>query len=108
MTSQHIEARFEEAIESHLLSKGWKSGTPSNYRPSLGLDTAELYTFLGATQSKEWERLVGLHGGADVAQRKFAERLAKEIDVRGTVDVLRRGVVDLGVRIDLAYFRPAH
>jgi type I restriction enzyme R subunit len=104
----HTELRFEEAIEAHLIANGWISGFASNYRAELGLDTAELYTFIGATQPKEWERLLGLHGGADVAQRKFAERLAAEINQRGTVDVLRRGVVDLGVRISLAYFRPAH
>ncbi len=108
MAGSHTELRFEEAIEAHLLGHGWISGTASNYRPALGLDTAELFTFIGATQPKEWERLLGLHGGADVAQRKFSERLAAEITQRGTVDVLRRGVVDLGVRIDLAYFRPAH
>ncbi|MDT7539368.1 MAG: type restriction enzyme subunit [Actinomycetota bacterium] len=104
----HTEARFEEAIEAHLVDHGWLHGTASNYRPALGLDTAELFTFIGATQPMEWERLLGLHGGADVAQRKFAERLAAEITQRGTVDVLRRGVVDLGVRISMAYFRPAH
>ncbi|MDP3712154.1 MAG: DEAD/DEAH box helicase family protein [Mycobacteriales bacterium] len=108
MAGSHTELRFEEAIEAHLLVSGWYSGVANNYRPALGLDTAELYTFIGATQPMEWERLLGLHGGADVAQRKFAERLAAEIDQRGTVDVLRRGVVDLGVRISLAYFRPAH
>ncbi len=32
----------------------------------------------------------------------------KELDARGTVDVLRHGVVDLGVRIRLAFFKPAH
>jgi type I restriction enzyme R subunit len=108
MAGSHIELRFEEAIEAHLLAQGWISGTASNYRPALGLDTAELFTFIGATQANEWERLLGLHGGADVAQRQFAERLAAEINQRGTIDVLRRGVVDLGVRISLAYFRPAH
>jgi type I restriction enzyme R subunit len=34
--------------------------------------------------------------------------LAAEIDKRGTLDVLRHGVVDHGVTIRLAYFRPAH
>ncbi len=108
MASSHTELRFEEAIQSHLLAHGWMSGTARNFRPALGLDTAELFAFIGATQPKEWERLLGLHGGADASQRKFAERLAAEITQRGTVDVLRRGVVDLGVRINLAYFRPAH
>jgi type I restriction enzyme, R subunit len=38
----------------------------------------------------------------------FYARLAAEVDKRGTVDVLRRGVIDHGVLIRLAYFRPAH
>jgi len=108
MAGSHTELRYEEAIEAYLLAHGWISGTASNYLPALGLDTAELFTFIRATQPDEWERLLGLHGGAAVAQRKFAERLAAEINQRGTVDVLRRGVVDLGARINLAYFRPAH
>jgi type I restriction enzyme R subunit len=108
MADSHKELQFEEAINAHLLAHGWISGTASNYRPVLGLDIAELFTFIGATQATEWKRLLGLRGGADVAQRKFSERLAAEITQRGTVDVLRRGVVDLGVRIELAYFRPAH
>ncbi len=37
-----------------------------------------------------------------------AKRLAAELDARGTVEVLRQGVVDLGVTIRLAFFQPAH
>ncbi len=40
MAGLHTELRFEAAIESHLLGHGWISGTASNYRPALGLDTA--------------------------------------------------------------------
>lgn len=100
---------FEEAIESHLLEHGWAKSVPSNFDPVLGLDTAELFAFLGATQIREWESLLGRYGNdPDAAQRGFAKRLASEIDSRGTVDVLRHGVVDLGVTIRLAFFRPAH
>jgi type I restriction enzyme R subunit len=100
--------RFEDAIKEHLVGNGWYEGSPDNYSAVLALDTAELNTFIAATQPQEWDRLVGLHGGAEVAQRKFAERLAAEVSQRGAVDVLRRGVKDLGVTIQLAYFRPAH
>ena len=107
-SSLHKEASFEDAIEAHLVGNGWKQGSADGYRAGLALDTAELFTFIGATQANEWERLIGLHGDAGTAQRKFAERLAAEVTLRGTVDVLRRGVRDLGVTIRLAYFRPAH
>jgi len=38
--------------------------------------------------------------------RQFALRVASEIDSRGVLDVLRQGVEDRGVQMDLAYFRP--
>lgn len=104
----HREAAFEGAIEAHLLASGWQQGTASHYRRDLGLDTAVLFEFIGATQAKAWNRLIALHGGAGQAQAKFAKRLAAEIDSRGTIDVLRRGVEDTGVKIRLAFFKPGH
>ena len=108
MSSVHGEGAFETAIEAHLLTNGWVQGSPSHYRRDLGLDTAVLFEFIGATQAKAWDRLVGLHGGADQAQLKFSKLLAAQIDARGTVDVLRRGVEDMGVKLRLAFFKPAH
>jgi len=104
----HGEGAFESAIEAHLLANGWMQGTASHYRRDFGLDTAVLFEFIGATQPNQWSRLIALHGGANEAQHKFGMRLAAEIDARGTMDVLRRGVEDLGVKIRLAFFRPAH
>jgi type I restriction enzyme R subunit len=103
------EVAFEDAIEAHLLEHaGYTRGVPTHYDPVLALDTAELFTFIGATQADAWEDLVQRNGGdPDLAQRRFAERLAKQIDERGTVDVLRHGVDDLGVHVRLAYLRPA-
>jgi type I restriction enzyme R subunit len=107
--SVHREIAFEDAIERAMLASGWLPGQAANYRRELGLDTAELFTFIGATQVDQWERLVEFEGGdLDAAQRKFAERLGREIDRRGALDVLRHGVKDRGVLIRLAYFRPAH
>ncbi|MGH3815398.1 MAG: type I restriction endonuclease, partial [Pseudonocardiaceae bacterium] len=80
-----------------------------NVNAELGIDTGELYRFLGDTQQKSWDRLIELYGGDQpTAQRQFAQRVAAEIDSRGVLDVLRQGVRDRGVQIDLAYFRPGH
>ncbi|MEX1177033.1 MAG: type I restriction endonuclease [Nitriliruptor sp.] len=49
-----------------------------------------------------------LSSDAAKARAQFADRVAKELDTRGTVDVLRHGVVDLGVPFRLASFKPAH
>ncbi len=104
------EDAFETEIAGWLTGHGgYTAGAVEHFDPEIGIDTAELWEFIGATQADEWHRLRMLHGGsADDAQRAFKARLAKELDTRGTVDVLRRGVVDHGVTIRLAYFRPAH
>jgi type I restriction enzyme R subunit len=103
------ERGFEETIETALLACGYIRSYPSHFDPALGLDTSELFAFLGAAQPREWETLLGRYGGdANAAQSGFVKRLAAEIDHRGTVDVLRRGVTDLGVTIRLAFFAPAH
>lgn len=104
----HLESAFEETIQAHLLGNGWIQGASDAYNRALGLDTAQLFTFIGATQVEAWEKLVGLHGSQEKAQQKFASRVAGEVTARGTIDVLRRGVKDLGVHISLAYFAPAH
>jgi type I restriction enzyme R subunit len=103
------ERGFEGAIEASLLEHGgYQRSHPSNFDRDLGLDTAELFTFIGETQPKAWDALLARRGeDPNAAQREFAKRLAKEIDNRGTVDVLRRGVIDYGITIQLAFFKPA-
>jgi len=108
MPTTHTEVHFEDAIERHLLEHGWHPGNSATYDRHHALDTSETFAFIGATQPEAWDQLVQRHGGADQAQAMFRQRLIDELDRRGVVDVLRRGVTDLGVKLDLAYFRPAH
>ncbi|MEV6492473.1 DEAD/DEAH box helicase family protein, partial [Actinoplanes sp. NPDC051633] len=107
--SVHGEGAFEAAIEGSLIDGGWEQGLAYNYDRKLGLDTSELFIFLGSTQNESWLKLVAYHSSNPAeAQRHFAEYLAKQIDERGPLDVLRRGVKDKGILFRLAYFKPAH
>lgn len=112
------ERAFETAICDSLTSSGGylpaKVGNTADrdddFLPDLALDTAELFAFIGATQGEEWEKVRKSHSSADEAQRAFAQRVAKELNSRGTVDVLRHGVVYAGhekAEFRLAYFRSA-
>ena len=104
----HTEFAFEERVEYELLRRGWIRG-PRAYDAELGLATAELWEFVGKTQVKKFEKLIELHGGDQAtAMRAFAIRVANEVDARGVLDVLRHGVKDRGVLVDLCYFRPGH
>jgi type I restriction enzyme R subunit len=103
------ELKFEGAIEAWLLDRGgYTKGDPRAFDVALGLDPAEVLAFVRATQATAWDSLSARHGGGPAAETSFLRRLAKELDERGTVDVLRHGVKDLGVEMRLAYFKPAH
>jgi len=110
------ERGFEDAITGSLVEQGGyrvcKWGTKPEWAADFdrvrGLDTAELFAFIEETQPKAWERLVAVHGGVDGARQQFADRLAKQLDERGTVDVLRHGLNDHGIEVRLAFFKPAH
>ncbi|MCA1708357.1 MAG: type I restriction endonuclease subunit R, partial [Actinobacteria bacterium] len=108
-TPAHLERKFEQEVEVHLLANGWERGAPAYFDSALGLDTGELLAFIGATQHAAWDELVERRGGdRDKAQREFRKLVAKRIDESGTLHVLRRGVTDLGIDFQLAYFKPEH
>lgn len=108
MSPVHHESVFGDAIVASLLVNGWELGNRTDYRAELGLDTAQLFTFIGATQAAEWSDLIDYYGGdPDAAQAGFVRRIDQAIGADGVLDVLRNGVKDRGVRIRLAYFRPS-
>ncbi|MEV0328956.1 type I restriction endonuclease [Micromonospora echinospora] len=104
----HHESVFGDAIVATLLAGGWTQGDPADYRPELGLDTVQLFTFVGATQAQEWEDLVVRCGGdRNEAQREFTKGIDRAINDDGVLDVLRKGFKVHGLRFRVAYFRPS-
>jgi len=107
------EAAFEEFICRWLVEQGGYdevklAQAPPDFDVIAGLDRGELFTFIGRTQGAAWNELLTRYGNdASKAQRGFVSRLSQQLDVRGTIEVLRHGVEDLGVTLRLAYFKPA-
>ena len=104
----HKEADFEAAIVESLVEHGgYVEGDPAAFNAELGLFERDLVDFVQHTQPEKWDGLVKLYGAS--AGAKLAKRVAKQIDARGTVDVLRHGIDEQNVKsIRLASFRPAH
>ncbi|HMP57769.1 MAG TPA: DEAD/DEAH box helicase family protein [Gemmatales bacterium] len=105
MPTDHTEKGFEQAIESHLLSHGYEKGNPEHFVARLALDPVTLVRFLKDTQPKEWAKLAGLYGSD--AEAQIVETIALNLDQRGSLDCLRHGVTDRGVKLRLAFFQPA-
>ena len=99
------EQTFETAIDQHLLAHGYLHGSPSDYDSGPGFDTAHLFAFLKESQPDEWSALEKTHGAA--VEAMVAKRIAQELAKLGTLRVLRQGVIDHGVRLRLAFFKPA-
>lgn len=123
------EKNFEETIEAALLAGGPDDPEPSKilrdratadgdfilggfvkrkpeaYDRLLCLIPADVIAFIQATQPKQWEKLKIQYG--EETRPRFLQRLAKEVERRGTLDVLRKGVKDVGARIQMAYFHPS-
>ncbi|XOQ45321.1 MAG: Type I site-specific restriction-modification system, R (restriction) subunit and related helicases [Clostridium sp.] len=100
-----LEKGFEEYIEEHLLRNGYVKGSPDDYNKEYALDTKLLFEFLEDTQPKKMDKLRQIH--KDQYKFKILKRLNTELNNRGMIDVLRHGIKDYGVYLDLAYFQPA-
>ncbi len=122
------EKNFEATIEATLLQGGPDAGTvagvgkvvpafggfpvggyrrrePGQYDRALCLDPDVVYEFLIATQPREWQKLQKQHGAE--ARKRLLGRLAGEVQTRGTLEVLRKGIKCDGCTFRFAYFRPA-
>ena len=82
-----------------------RRASEADYDRDLCLIPRDVVDFLVATQPATWNRLKQ-HHGANV-RRRFLNRLARELQRRGALDVFRKGVKDSGCKFQLAYFRPA-
>ena len=100
------ENTFETALVQSLTEQGgYTEGNAPDYSPELGMFKYEVIKFLQESQPKRWEKISTIHG-AD-ADNRVIQRLYKELDLRGSLDVLRNGFVDYGVRFQMAFFQPA-
>jgi len=99
------ENTFESAIVQSLIENGgYSQGNAPDYSPELGLFKYEVLKFLQDTQPKNWQKISAIHG--DNVDNRIIQRIYKEMDLRGSLDVIRNGFTDYGVRFKLAFFKP--
>lgn len=108
--SLHKEIEFENDICAYLAAHGWLyvEGDAQRYNRAHTLFPEDLINWIQETQPKSWESLVKSHGDV-AAETSLFDRLRKQLDDRGTLDVLRHGLDMLGLRqpLQLAQFKPA-
>jgi type I restriction enzyme R subunit len=101
----HTELTFETAIEESLLEfGGYTKGLSIDFDTKSGLFPTYIIDFLRTSQPNAWAKLANTH--KDEVEKKVMQRLIKEIDLRGALDVIRKGFTDYGVKFQMAYFKP--
>jgi type I restriction enzyme R subunit len=107
--SLHKEISFEDEICGYLAAHGWLhvEGDAALYDRTRALFPSDLLAWVQATQPVAWQTLTKNNGTS--AESILLDRIRKQLDDRGTLDVLRHGVELIGLRqpIALAQFRPA-
>jgi type I restriction enzyme, R subunit len=102
----HKEISFEDEICAHLATHRWlyADGDAAKYDRARALFPPDLIEWLKASQPKAWEAF--FRSGSEAM---LLDRVRKQIEQRGTLDVLRHGVEMIGVRgaLKLAEFKPA-
>ena len=106
MTTQTTERAFEDTVESLLLDGGWQPGDRARWDVELALFPADVLEFIRKTQPVRWQAVDALYGGG--ADKRITEELVKELDLKGTLEVLRHGFRFAGRTFRVAYFKPAH
>lgn len=98
------ERRFEADIEDYFLRHGFQKLSPLSYDLEKNFFVNTLIDFISSSQPKEWERYQRYYG--DNSADKLIRRLTDEIRNRGLIDVLKKGIKDMGVDLKLCFFKP--
>lgn len=101
----HTEENFENEIEHSLLTEGgYQQGLAKDYEKSTALFPADVVAFIQTTEPKLWARLEMLF--KDKAQDELIKALNQELNIKGSLNVLRNGFRVANRTAKMAYFAP--
>ncbi|WP_338430505.1 type I restriction endonuclease subunit R [Synechococcus elongatus] len=107
--SVYLESAFEAEICEDLAQQGWlyEAGDAVHYDRALALYPPDLIAWIQETQPEAWETLQQKQGAA--AADLLLKRVRHQLNLLGTLDLLRNGLEVLGLprSLRLAQFKPA-
>lgn len=107
MITNTKESGFEEFIQAQLnTTHNYRVRVASDYNKDLCMDPDLVIEFIQTTQLEKWQKLEQQYGGETA--KSFLKRLDDEImgNPRGLLGVLRDGISDRGLHLDLFYAKP--
>jgi type I restriction enzyme R subunit len=107
MPTQTTERAFESYVEIILRERaGWRPAEVAEWDVERALFPARVFAFLQDTQHKLWAEMQTLHGaGLEIL---LINTIVKELDIKGSLNILWHGFKFYGKAFRMAYFKPAH
>ena len=105
MNSIHTETQFESEIVDYLTQYGgYKEGDAKTYEKQTALFPCDAIAFVKHTQPNIWQRLMQLFD--DRAENELLKALNQELNIKGSLNVLRNGFRLANRTVKMAYFAP--
>ncbi|NMY90429.1 type I restriction endonuclease subunit R [Pseudomonas oryzihabitans] len=100
------EAQFQQDIIDALAAQGWLVGTVSSYNRRTALYTEDVLGYFKDAWPERWHKFAKANPNSpdDV----LVQKLVRELEQSGTLDVLRHGFKLPAVKVELCSFQPDH
>lgn len=100
------EAQFQKDIIDALAAQGWLVGTASGYDRRTALYTEDVLGYFKDAWPERWEKFA--KANPNNPDEVLVQKLVRELEQSGTLDVLRHGFKLPAVKVELCSFQPDH
>ncbi|NNB42112.1 type I restriction endonuclease subunit R [Pseudomonas chlororaphis] len=100
------EAQFQQDIIDALAAQGWLVGTTSGYDRRTALYTEDVLGYFKEAWPERWDKFAKANPNAP--EDVLIQKLVRELEQSGTLDVLRHGFKLPAVKVELCSFQPDH
>lgn len=100
------EAQFQQDIIDALAAQGWLVGTASGYDRRTALYTEDVLAYFKEAWPERWDKFA--KANPNNPNDVLVQKLVRELEQSGTLDVLRHGFKLPAVKVELCSFQPDH
>src|SRR5690554_4472195 len=100
------EYQFQQDIITAMTAQGWLTGPASGYDRTTALYTEDFLGYFKDAWPERWEKFA--KANPNNPEDVLVQKLVRELEQSGTLDVLRHGFKLPGVKVETCSFKPDH
>lgn len=100
------EAQFQQDIITAMVAQGWLTGPASGYDRRTALYTEDFLGYFRDAWPERWDKFA--KANPNNPDEVLVQKLVRELEQSGTLDVLRHGFKLPAVKVELCSFKPDH